>query len=164
MLIGFIFQIVCFGAIRQNTQFKILNKVILDGAYNGGQAGDGFSLLNVKRSISESKKVERIIFEIGNYKGDKYLGQAGYFHAQLSKNSMELTIDFAQTVLTIFDNEKLIEVFKNSKIVKNTFLSVDAEDNSTNITLIFKNPIKVQVDEVASQESFPKIIFDLTNM
>jgi hypothetical protein len=154
-------QMICFGAVNKNLPEKPLNEVITEGAFKGGQAGDGFSLLDIKRVVSVSKKAERMIFEIGTYKGEKYSGQPGYFHAQLSKKPPELTIDFAQTVMTRFDSQKLIAMFKKSKLIKRTQMSTDPEDNSTNITMLFKRPVKARVYTLSPKDNSPKVVVDI---
>jgi hypothetical protein len=157
----FFMQLNCYAAVNKNLPEKPLNEIISEGAFKGGQAGDGFSLLDVKRVVSTSKKAERMIFEIGTYKGEKYSGQPGYFHAQLSKRPPELTIDFAQTVLTKFDSQKLIEMFKKSKLVRRTHMTSDPEDNSTNITMRFKHPVKARVYTLSPKDTSPKVIIDI---
>lgn len=157
----FFVQYDCYAAVAKILPDRALNEIISEGVFKGGQAGDGFSLLGIKRVVSTSKRAERMIFEIGTYKGEKYSGQPGYFHAQLSRRPPELTIDFAQTVLTKFDSQKLIEMFKKSKLVKRTHMTSDPEDNSTNITLVFRRPVKARVYTLSPEANSPKVVVDI---
>jgi hypothetical protein len=149
------------SAISKDLPEKQLNEITTEGVFRGGQAGAGFSLLDIKRVVSTTKKAERMIFEIGTHKGEKYSGQPGYFHAQLSKHPPELIIDFAQTTLAKFDGQKLMEIFKKSKLIKKTFMTTDPEDNSTNITIVFRRPIKARVYTLAPKENSPKVVVDI---
>lgn len=149
------------ASVAKKLPIKKLNEIISEGAFRGGQAGNGFSLLDIKRVVSTSLKNERMIFEIGTLNGTKYSGQPGYFQAQLRKRPPELSIDFAQTVLAKFDQNRLLSLFKTSKLVKNTIMTTDAIDNSTNITLILKKPIKARVYTLAPKDTSPKVVVDL---
>lgn len=161
LFLGLMISKNALASIAKDLPEKPLNEITTEGVFRGGQAGAGFSLLDIKRVVSTSKKAERMIFEIGTHKGEKYSGQPGYFHAQLSKKPPELTIDFAQTVLTKFDSQKLIEIFKKSKLIKKTFMSTDSEDNSTNITMVFRRPVKARVYTLAPKDNSPKVVIDI---
>lgn len=153
-----------YASISKELPIKELNDTITEGAFKGGQAGSGFSLLDFKRVVSPSKKSERMIFEIGDHNGGTYSGQPGYFHAQLSRKPPEFTIDFSQMVLTKVDQKKLIQLFKKSKLVKKAKFKIDNEDNSTNLTFTLRKPIKARVYTLSPLEKSPKIVVDIISI
>ncbi len=152
------------AGVDKNLPLKDLNDTITEGAFKGGQAGDGFSLLNFTRVVSASKKSERVIFEIGDKNGVSYSGKPGYFHAQLTKLPPEFTIDFSQMGFSKVDKKKFIQEFRKSKIIKKIDLNIDNQDNSTNLTIKFKKPLKVRVYTLSPSLKSPKIVVDFISI
>jgi hypothetical protein len=131
-----------------------------EGSFRGGGAGIGFSLLRMKRVYSTDGNSERIILEIGDKEGRAFVGQPGYFHAQLFKKPSKLSLDLSQLLKSQVTSKDLKKMFKNSKLVKNASINSDSEDHSTNISIQFKSSIKMRVFTLSTQSTSPKLVID----
>src|SRR5438445_3564198 len=84
-----------FAAVTKKAAAPVVPKILSgEGATYGGLAGSGFTLLDVRRSAD--KKIERLVFDIGDKAGAVMRGWPGYYHAELKSNPQRLVIDFAQ--------------------------------------------------------------------
>lgn len=133
---------------------------LTEGSFRGGGAGVGFSLLRVKRVYSTDGNSERLIFEIGDKEGRAFVGQPGYFHAQLFKKPSKLSLDLSQLLKSQVTSKDLKKIFKNSKLVKTASINLDSEDHSTNISLQFKSSVKMRVFTLSTQSTSPKLVID----
>ena len=129
------------------------------GAVTGGQAGVGFSILNLDL-VPQKNKVERIIVDIGDRQGKPHLGKPGYFHVEMKSNQM-ISIDFAQTGLTRVDQEKLNAALKKSRLVSKGLITFDSQDYNMNVTLTPRKPIKVKTYQVVGKNKTSKVVIDL---
>ncbi|MEY4617264.1 MAG: hypothetical protein RJB66_2224 [Pseudomonadota bacterium] len=133
---------------------------LTEGSFRGGGAGVGFSLLRVKRVYSADGNSERLIFEIGDREGRAFIGQPGYFHAQLFKKPSKLSLDLSQLLKSQVTSKDLKKIFKNSKLVKNASINSDSDDHSTNVSIQFKSSVKMRVFTLSTQSTSPKLVID----
>lgn len=136
--------------------------LLSEGSFRGGGAGPGFSLISLKRVYSTDGKSERLIFEIGDKEGNSYVGQPGYFHAQLFRKPSKLSLDLSQLLKSQVSPEEFKELFKKSKLVKSANISADEDDQSTNIQIQFKSAVKMRVFTLSPDSMSPKLIIDYT--
>jgi hypothetical protein len=152
-------------AVPSTKQAQLLiNEYVTKGSFRGGQAGNGFSLKDIKRVVSSSLNSERMIFEISDREGRSYSGKPGYFHAQLRQNPSRISIDFAQMGRSSVDAKKLATFFKKSQLVKASRITLDSEDQSTNVTLYLKKQVKFRVFSLAPKAGSPKVVVDFTKL
>jgi hypothetical protein len=137
---------------------KILSGV---GETFGGLAGTGFTLLDVRKTGDKSKKVERIVFDVGDMAGAKMRGWPGYFHAELKNKPQRLVLSFSQMPNSHVDGVALASRMKDSMAVKNTALSLDPVDSSLNLSFDLKPNTKVRVYQVAGKKETSKVVIDL---
>ncbi|MEK2690031.1 hypothetical protein [Bdellovibrio sp. GT3] len=131
------------------------------GELFGGLAGSGFTLLDVRRTADKNKKVERVVFDVGDKNGAKMKGWPGYFHAELKNNPQRLIISFAQMPTSLVNEVALNFRLKNSFAVKKTAMSMDPMDSSLNLTMDLKQNTKVRVYQVAGKKNTSKVVVDL---
>ncbi|WP_413577256.1 hypothetical protein ACLVWU_03180 [Bdellovibrio sp. HCB290] len=131
------------------------------GELFGGIAGSGFTLLDVRRTGDKSKKVERVVFDVGDKNGQKIKGWPGYFHAELKNNPQRLILSFSQMPASLVNEVALNYRLKSSFAVKKTALSMDPLDSSLNLTMDLKPNTKVRVYQVAGKKTTSKVVVDL---
>jgi len=127
----------------------------------GGLAGTGFTLLDVRKTSDKSKKVERIVFDVGDMAGGKMRGWPGYFHAELKNKPQRLVLSFSQMPNSHVDGVALANRMKGSLAVQNTALSLDPVDSSLNLSFDLKQKTKVRVYQVAGKKETSKVVIDL---
>ncbi|MGE5087219.1 MAG: hypothetical protein ACM3MG_13015 [Bacillota bacterium] len=126
----------------------------------GGLAGTGFTLLDVRKTVDKSKKVERVVFDIGDMAGAKMRGWPGYFHAELKNKPQRLVLSFSQMPSSHVDSTSLASRMKDSLAVKGTALSLDPVDSSLNLSFDLKQNTKVRVYQVAGKKTTSKVVID----
>lgn len=132
-----------------------------EGASFGGLAGNGFTLLDVRRTADPKKKVERLVLDVGDMQGAPLKGLPGYYFAELKKNPQQLVIDFSQMPNSNIELKTLQSRFKSSLAVKTANMTLDPVDNSLSVTLDLKKNTKVRVYQVAGNKSTSKVVVDL---
>ncbi len=132
-----------------------------EGASFGGLAGSGFTLLDVRRTADNKKKIERLVMDVGDIHGAPMRGWPGYYYAELKKNPQRLVIDFSQMPHSNIDAKGLNATFKGSMSVRKSAMSVDPVDNSLSLTLDLKPNTKVRVYQVAGKKTTSKVVVDL---
>jgi hypothetical protein len=145
-------------AVKPKPASKILAG---EGAIFGGLAGTGFTLLDVRRTADNKKKVERLVMDIGDVDGAPMKGWPGYYHTELKKNPQRLVIDFSQMPHANIDLAKLKARMNGSLAIRNTSMTADPVDNSLNLTMDLKPNTKVRVYQVAGKKSTSKVVVDL---
>lgn len=152
------------AAIPKSPNLVTLNTFLTEGSFRGGKSGGSYSLLGVKRVYSPNGKSERLIFEMGDKRGQAFTGKPGYFHAQLFRNPSELSLDLSQVVSSKVNSSNLSQLIKTSKLIQNASLALDREDHSTHVSMRFKSPIKMRVYTLAPQKGTPKLVIDITKL
>lgn len=155
---------VSFGAPNPRAGKEQVHKFISEGSFRGGIArpGNSFSIAQVKRVVSPSKRAERLVFEMAGARGQKIVGNPGFFQGQVRDNPPRITIDFAQTPLTKFNQKRLAGLFKKSNLVKNVSLAFDPADQTTTVTLNLKGKAQARVYSLGPKNNSPKVVLDLT--
>lgn len=131
-----------------------------NGALRGGQAGDGFSLLDVRATVSKDKKIERLVLDIGNAAMQKQIGSVGYYNVEL-RNSRKLIIDLTQTSKSKISRDRLVKKFIQSPFIKSASLSQDPLTQNTSLILDLKKNADVKVRSVTGSKKTAQIILDL---
>lgn len=147
--------------VQKKALDKKIDSYLSEGVVVGGRAGQGFSLLNVRRDLSVAKKMERIILDIGDLEGRPIRGQAAYFHASIEKNPPRVVIDLAQLNRAGVNEQKLKQIFLKSPYVKKVELTSDPEDRSANMTILLKQKMGVEIFEMPAHNRTSRIIIDL---
>lgn len=125
----------------------------------GGQAGAGFSLMNLQRIEAPSKKHERLIFSIGTREGRLLKGAPGYFNAQNAKN--KITIDFAQMPYSRIDEAGIKKILKNSNLIRSVKVSQDPMDKTLTMMFDLKAPVKMKTLQVKGEKQTARIVLDI---
>jgi hypothetical protein len=140
-----------------------LHKNILrnEGALQGGKAGGGFSLLDVRTTASAIKKTERVVIDVGNASMQKLKGSVGYYIVELKKNG-KLVVNFSQTLNTKFNEKELVQKMKKSLYVKNPRIHFDPMGQNMILEMELKKPALVRVVAIRGNEkNTSKVVFDL---
>ncbi len=149
-----------FAAVTQKPAAPVVPKILSGtGATYGGLAGSGFTLLDLRRS--SDKKIERLVFDIGDKSGAMMRGWPGYYHAELKDNPQRLVIDFAQMPNSRLNQVAMTARLKNSIAVTSTVMSLEPVDNSLNLTMDLKKNTKVRVYQVMGKATTSKVVVDL---
>lgn len=137
------------------------NQYMTSGVVIGGQAGPGFTLLNVRHESSNKLAMERIIFDLGDREGRPLLNQLGYFHVSVEKNPSRLIIDLSQVARSRVSEINLARVFAKSPLVAKVQMSMEPEDNQARIVLNTKVPVAAEVFEMPSDKKASRLVIDL---
>ncbi|MGZ3826399.1 MAG: hypothetical protein ACXVCR_15670 [Bdellovibrio sp.] len=161
-LMAFFIAAPSLAAVSKQAVKPSASKILVgEGTSFGGLAGNGFTLMDVRRTADKSKKIERIVMDVGDRNGAALRGWPGYYFVELKKNPQRLVIDFAQMPNSNIDQKQLAMKLKNSFAVTNTTLSLDPLDSSLNLTMDLKKNTKVRVYQVAGKKSTSKVVVDL---
>jgi len=131
------------------------------GALIGGAAGTGFSLLDIRKTQDSKKKIERIVMDIGDLKGQNHKGLPGYYHVQLLQNPDRLILDFSQMPVSKLTVGEIQKRLGKSMFVKSSKLAVDPVDQSLNMVFYLKNSPKAKVFQVSGADKTSKVVLDL---
>lgn len=137
------------------------NQYLTSGVVIGGQAGAGFTLLNVRREHSKKLSMERIIFDVGDRSGQPLLKRLGYFHVSVEKNPSRIVIDLSQVARSQVSEMDLARLFSKSPFVSKVEMSMEPEDSAAKIILNMKSPIAAEVFEMPSQKKASRVVIDL---
>lgn len=127
----------------------------------GGQAGAGFSLLNLSKIQSKNGKAERLIFEVGTKDGSILKGKPGYFNAQNQIHPNRIVIDFSQMMQSKVDEKFIRGILKDSKLVKNVKVVSDPQDRTLSMTLDLNTTVKIKTVQVAGKKQTAKVVLDI---
>lgn len=125
----------------------------------GGQAGSGFSLLNVQKIQSKDGRIERLVLSIGTREGRPLKGFPGYFNAQ--NQTGRLTLDLAQVFYSKIDEKVLRAVLTDSKFIKNAHLIQDPLDQTLTLAMDLKSPVRMKTVQVKGQKETARILVDI---
>lgn len=142
---------------QKSAPLKILSA---PAAVVGGVAGDGFSLLDIKKEILAAGSIERLIIEVGDYRGRPNLGPTAYYHAQLMKDPSRLVIDFSQMTLSLIDQKQLSERLQNSKFVHRVQMTKDSSDQTISMIFDLKVNTRARVIQVKGMKKTSKLVVD----
>ena len=123
---------------------KKQNQYISNGVITGGHQGHGFSLLNIRRKYYKSKKIDRVILDIGTATLKDHFGEPCYFHISIDESKRLLTIDLHQIYKSRFDFEELAKKIKSSPFIKSAKVVRDFDDKTTSIVAKLKSNVKIE--------------------
>ena len=161
--------VLVFGALSAQAATDIhraakvkINQFIKQGAIIGGQTGAGFSLLGVRRHYAGGSKVERVIFDLGDKKGEPLKSQMSFYHVSVEPKLKRVVVDFAQVFKTGLTEKELNLKFKNSPVVGKVFLTFDPVDQNTTIMFMLKSAAAVEAFELGKESKDPlRLVLDL---
>ena len=140
-------------APREN--FKTVQRQI------GGQAGAGFSLLNLQKIQAKNGKAERLVFEVGTKEGQTLKGLPGYFNAQNQVGPNRIVIDFSQMFGSKVDENFIKGILKDSKLVKSVKVTTDPQDKTVSMTLDLNSAVKMKTMQVAGKKQTAMVVLDI---
>jgi hypothetical protein len=127
----------------------------------GGQAGSGFSLLNMQKIQAKNGVAERLVFDVGTKEGQQLKGLPGYFNAQNQVGPNRIVIDFSQMIGSKVDEKFIRGILKDSKLVKSVKITEDPEDKTLSMTLDLNAPVKMKTMQVAGKNQTAKVVLDI---
>lgn len=140
---------------------KKLNRYLTHGTIIGGKAGDGFSLIDIRRHYAKKTQTERIVFDLGDLYGKPLLNHVSFFTVNLEKAPPRLVIDLAQVQRSGVDLEKIRQLFKASPFVQSASILYDPEDASTTVVLDLKKKIELEVFKARDNKKPSRLVLDL---
>ena len=141
---------------------KAVSKILAgEGASFGGLAGNGFTLLDIRKTADAKKKIERVVLDVGDIQGAPMKGWPGYYYAELKKNPQRLVIDFSQMPNARINQQQIRSRLQGSAAIRTSQMTLDPVDNSLNLTLDLKQNTKVRVYQVAGKKATSKVVIDL---
>lgn len=153
-------SIIADGVLRRSAGTKKVNKYIEDGVIYGGQAGVGYSLMDIRRFYSGKDRIERLIFEMGNERGQPSKN-LGYFQVNLNKNLRRIDVDLSQMRGAALDQKKIADLFKASPFVQNVKMNYDPEDRAILMQVFLKQNVEMEVFQIPAQNKFSRIAIDM---
>ena len=131
------------------------------GSTFGGIAGSGFTLLDLRRTADNKKKIERLVFDVGDQDGNILRGWPGYYHVELKNNPSRLVIDFAQMPNSKLSPTAIAQRLMGSLAVTHSELSLEPVDKSLNLTLNLKANTVARIYQVKGKAQTSKVVIDL---
>jgi len=118
---------------------------------SGGSALDEFSLLKVDDSVSGSS--EKLVLNYGDRFGKVWKGEPGFFQVALDRGGSRIVIDLSQVTKTGIDPVQLRKALAKSKYVAMSDMTMDPQDQTTNMTLTLKSPVQLSLSTVSGSRS-----------
>lgn len=138
------------------------NDYVGQGVVIGGQAGPGFTLLNVRRQNTKNLALERVILDIGDKEGKPMLNRLGYFHVAVEKEPSRVIIDLSQVLRSRVSEIELGRLFLKSPFIRKAEMSMEAGDNTAKIVLSTKVPVIAEIFQMPSADKKPgRIVIDI---
>jgi hypothetical protein len=138
------------------------NAYVLDGVFTGGKAGQGTSLLSIRKSFSARAELERVIIDLGDKDAKPAGRDMGYFQASLDAGNNRLVLDLAQLRLSKVTEAQVQRLFKNDPYVASVDMTMDPQDKSGTLVLNLKRPMKLEVFQLLADKKPARIVLDLT--
>ncbi len=137
------------------------NVYVKDGLFIGGVAGQGASLLNVRRSFSKAANLERVIVDLGDKDAKPSGKNMSYFQASMDSAHTRVILDLAQLRMTMVSEQRVRQAFKNSPFVASVEFTLDPEDKAGTIILNLKQPMQLEVFELLAAKKPARVVMDL---
>lgn len=128
----------------------------------GGEAGMGFSIIAAQ--VSPLKKGQRLVLDIGDQDGRKFIGRPGYYFAEFAKDTRELRVDFRQMSVSKVQEEELKKLLLKSQLIESVQMILDPTDSTTVLVFKLKPKVGVKVIEVKGQKQTAKVALDFVRM
>jgi hypothetical protein len=145
---------------RSLTQKK--NSYMKDGVFIGGKAGNGTTLLGVRRAFSNKAHLERVIVDVADNEGKAPGAALGYFQASVDAKQNRVILDLAQLKQSRVSEQKIKDMFKASPFVASVEFTLDPEDKAGTMVLNLKRPMQLEVFELLDGHKPGRIVMDLT--
>ncbi|MEO0335261.1 MAG: hypothetical protein AAF202_02640 [Pseudomonadota bacterium] len=140
---------------------KKQNQYISDGVVLGGKISEGFTLLKVRRGLSNKSKMERVVLDIGDLVGKPVKNQMAYHHINIDGKRNRLVVELNQVARSGVDQAELKKMFRESPYVGSADIIFDPEDLTTSLILNFKRKTKVEVFNQISPDQPSRIVIDM---
>lgn len=137
------------------------DQYLSQGVVIGGQAGPGFTLLNVRRQNTKNLALERVILDIGDKEGKPLFNRVGYFHVSVEQAPARVVIDLSQMLGSRVSEISLGRLFLKSPFIKKAELSIEDGDNTAKIVLSTKVPVVAEVFQMPSKDKPSRIVIDI---
>jgi hypothetical protein len=138
------------------------NHYLADGLFIGGKAGNGSSLLGLRRAFSAKAALERVIVDLGDGDGKPAGKHLGYFQASVDAGQNRVVLDLAQLKLSKISEQQIKGLFKDSPYVASVEFTLDPEDKAGTMVLNLKRPMQLEVFELLDSRKPGRVVLDLT--
>lgn len=139
------------------------NNYLTNGVFIGGEGGQGFSLVDVRRHYSVKDQIERVVLELGDERGMP-TPKIGYFQVSVHKELKRVDIDLSQMRGAKVDQKKLQSLFEKSPLVKSAKINYDPEDQGVIIQLQLATIANVEVFRVPAKDKSGRIVVDIKKL
>lgn len=144
------------------TMKKPQNVLRDSGSVRGGQAGLGFSLLDLRKTASAKSKIERLVIDVGDRAYQKQTGSVGYFNVELRNGGKQVVVDFAQVLNAKFSEGDLKKKLASSNYIKSSEMIFESEGQTTSLVLNLKQKAQVRVQPVNGKgKQTARLVLDL---
>ncbi|MFN7826047.1 MAG: hypothetical protein ACK5P6_11875 [Pseudobdellovibrionaceae bacterium] len=150
----------CALLFLSQLSFAAIPKNLLkgEGVIRGGQAGAGFSILDVRRS--QNQKAERWVVDFGDAVKQPLASQPPYFNAELRKDR-KVILDFSQVWNSKLDEKALQKMMKQSPVVKSIKVNFEPQSQTMSWVLEMKQEVQLRVTPVKGSSRSPaKLVVD----
>lgn len=130
------------------------------GSANGGMSQDELSLLSVE--TKSSGLTEKISISYGDFFGKPLKGTPGFFQVALDRDGRRIAIDLSQITRTGIDPSQLKKVLSKSKYVLSSDMTMDPNEQSTNLTFLLNSSVELRVSTENGARS--KVILDIKGL
>ncbi len=144
-------------SVKSNTYMK-------DGVFIGGKAGEGSSLLGVRRAYSDKAKIERVIVDLGDHQARPAGRSPGYFQVSMDSVNNRVVVDLAQLRLSKVSEAQLQNIFRKSPYISSASLTLDPEDKAGTMVFKLKRPMRLEVFQLLDKRKPGRVVIDLTPM
>lgn len=138
------------------------NSYVSDGVFTGGIAGNGTSLLSMRRVFSSKVGIERVIVDLGDGEMKANSRQMGYFQVGMDAKNNRIVLDVAQLRYSKISEAQAKDLFRKSPYVSNVSLTLDPEDKAGTMVLQLKRPAKLEVFQLKNSKKPGRIVMDIT--
>jgi len=162
MVAGFLgFQAFAASPYKQSLTTKS-NSYVKDGVFTGGKAGQGSSLLGVRRTFSDKARVERVIVDLGDHEAKPAGRNPGYFQVAMDSKNNRVVMDLSQLRFSKVTEQQLKSIFAKSPYVSSVSLTLDPEDRAATMVLKLKRPMRLEVFQLLDNKKPGRVVMDLT--
>lgn len=158
-----IFALSSYAAIdRRKAKSEKQHSYIENGVISGGTVNTrGGSLLNVRRFFAAKDKIDRILIDLGDEKGQPLKNQIHYFQVIKDKTQKRVVIELPQMLGANVTDKRIREAFASSPFVKSARINYDPVDSNITIQLQLKSEVKVEAFQMPTKDKASRIIIDL---
>ena len=145
----------------RNTLTMKKNTYVKQGVFVGGKAGEGSSLLNVRRTFSKKLQTERVVIDLGDEQMRPDGLDLGYFQASMDAKNNRVILDLAQLKYSKISERQVQNLFRKSPLVASVSLTFDPEDKTGTLVLNLKRPSRLEVFRMLDKKKPGRVVMDL---